>query len=79
MMMERCGRKRSWINLRYYAGICLEVLEKTTKTLSQNRRSTGRDLNPGPPEYEVRVLTTAFGEAAIVCTHEQTVVLSQRY
>jgi hypothetical protein len=52
------GRKRSWPNSRYYPGICLERLKKTMKTLSQDSRSPGRDLNPEPPEYEARVLTT---------------------
>jgi hypothetical protein len=52
MNWKGCGRKRSWPNLRYYPGICLEGLRKTTKNLSQDNRSPGRDLNPGPPEYE---------------------------
>jgi hypothetical protein len=30
----------------------------TTKTLNQDRRSPCRDLDTGPPEYEVGVLTT---------------------
>jgi hypothetical protein len=50
--------KRSWPNLRYYPGIRLGGLRKTTKNLSQGSRSPGRDLNPGPPEYEAGVLTT---------------------
>jgi hypothetical protein len=29
-----------------------------TKNLSQDSRSPGRDLKPGPPEYEAGVLTT---------------------
>jgi hypothetical protein len=33
--LERCGSKRSWPNLRYYSGIRLEKLRKTTKNLSQ--------------------------------------------
>jgi hypothetical protein len=56
--LERCGRKRSWPNLRYHPGICLEGLRKDTETLSQYSRSPGRDLNPRPPEYEAGVLTT---------------------
>jgi hypothetical protein len=51
------GRKRSWPDWRYYPGICLERLRKTTKNLSQDIPSMGRDLNAGPPEYEVGVLT----------------------
>jgi hypothetical protein len=27
---EGCGRKGWWLNLRYYTGICLEDLRKTT-------------------------------------------------
>jgi hypothetical protein len=53
-----CGRKRSWPNLRYYPGICLEGLRKATKNFSQDSRSPGRDLNSGPPEYEAGMLTT---------------------
>jgi hypothetical protein len=36
-------------NLRYYSGIVLERLSKHR----QNSQSLGRDLIPGPPEYEV--------------------------
>jgi hypothetical protein len=32
--MKGCGRKRSWTNLRYYPGICLEKLRKATKKIS---------------------------------------------
>jgi hypothetical protein len=42
----------------YYPGIRLERLRKTTEILSQDTRSPYRDLNPGPPEYEVGVITT---------------------
>jgi hypothetical protein len=52
------GRKQLWRNLRYYPKIQLEGLRKTTKNLSQDSRSQGRDLNLGPPKYEVGVLTT---------------------
>jgi hypothetical protein len=44
--------KRSWPNLRYYPGICLDGLSKTTRNLSQDSRSAFRDLNPEPPEQE---------------------------
>jgi hypothetical protein len=44
--------------LRYYPGICLEELRKTMKSLSQDSRSQGRDLNPGPPECEGVLKTT---------------------
>jgi hypothetical protein len=54
--MEGCGRKRSWPNERSYPGICLEELRKTTKILSQNSRSPGRDLNSELSEYEQGVI-----------------------
>jgi hypothetical protein len=57
MNWKGCGRKWSWPNLRYYPGICLEGLGETTRNLSQDNRSPGGDLNPGPPEYEARVLS----------------------
>jgi hypothetical protein len=43
--------------LSRYPGICLEGPRKITKTLSKDSRSHGRDLNPGPTEYETTVLT----------------------
>jgi hypothetical protein len=49
-----CERTRSWTNLRYCPGICLEGLRKITKNINQDNRSLGRDLNPGPPEYKSR-------------------------
>jgi hypothetical protein len=55
-------------NLRHYSGIFLKELRKTTKNLSQDSRSSGRDLNPGPPKYEAGVFdcsTTAFGEICL--------------
>jgi hypothetical protein len=50
--------KGSWPYLRHYPGTCLEGLRKTTKDLRQDNRSSGRDLNQGPPESEAGVLTT---------------------
>jgi hypothetical protein len=44
--------------IRYHPSIFLEVLSKTTKTLSQDSRSSDRELNPGPPEYEAAMITT---------------------
>jgi hypothetical protein len=48
MMMKRKGF--SWKQSWYYPGIHLEGLGKTAKTLNQDSR--GRNLKPGPPEYE---------------------------
>jgi hypothetical protein len=42
----------------YYIGIGMKGLRKTTKNLSQDSRSPGRDLNPGHPEYEAGLSTT---------------------
>jgi hypothetical protein len=44
--------------LRYYPGIRLDGLRKTTKTSIRIGGRRGRDLNPGPPEYEAGVLPT---------------------
>jgi hypothetical protein len=57
MNWKGCGRKRSWPNLRYYPGICLEGLRKTTKNLSQDSRS--------PPEYEAGELTTQLQRSVL--------------
>lgn len=32
MNLKRCGQKWSWPNIRYYPGICLDGLRKSTKT-----------------------------------------------
>jgi len=42
---------------RYYPGIRLEGLRRTTKTLNQDSRCSGLDLNPEPLENESGVLT----------------------
>jgi hypothetical protein len=41
--------------LRHYAVTCLKGLRRTTKNLSQYHRTPGRDLNPGPSEYQESV------------------------
>jgi hypothetical protein len=64
---EGSRRKRSWPNLKYYPGICLEGTRKTTKSLSQDSQSPGPDLNPGPTEYE-GVLTTRLRRSVHACT-----------
>jgi hypothetical protein len=53
MMMNAEGFDRKWPlhNLRYYAGICLKRLRKTTKNLNQHSRSPRPNLNLGIPEY----------------------------
>jgi hypothetical protein len=37
-----CGSNRPWPSLRYYPGIRLDGLRKTTKTFNQNSRSPDR-------------------------------------
>jgi len=51
--------------LRYYPGIRLEGLRKTTKTSIRIAGRRGRDLNPGPPEYETGTFLEngEFGES----------------
>jgi hypothetical protein len=51
MNWKGCGKKRSWPNLIYYPGICLEGLRKARKILSQYSRSPDLDFKSGPPEY----------------------------
>jgi hypothetical protein len=45
----------SWPNLIFSHDSCLEGLRKAMKNLREDNRSLGRDLNPGPPEYEASV------------------------
>jgi hypothetical protein len=60
MNWKAFGRMRPWLILRYYHGIRLERLSETTKYLSQESLSPGRNLNPRPPEYKARVLFLNF-------------------
>jgi hypothetical protein len=39
----------------------MEGLGKTTKNLNQDKRSPEPRIKPGPPKYEIEVLTTTFG------------------
>jgi hypothetical protein len=57
MNWKGCGRKRSWLILRYHPGIRLDGLRKTMTKISSDSRFPERDMNPGPPEYEAGVLT----------------------
>jgi hypothetical protein len=75
MNWKGCGRKRSWPNLRYYPGTRLEGVRKTTKSLSQDSRSPGRDLNPGPAEYEARVLTTRPRRSVKMCVNGNGILI----
>jgi hypothetical protein len=54
--------------LRCYPNIRLKGLRKITIDLSQDNRSLGRDLKPGPPEHEAGVLTTRSRRSVPVAT-----------
>jgi hypothetical protein len=49
------GRSGLGLILRYYPGICLERLKKTTKKLSQDSRHWSWDFNVGPNAYRLTV------------------------
>jgi hypothetical protein len=51
MRMDVEGSVRVLI-LSYYYSICLQGLRKTSKNLSQDSQSPGRDLKSESPEYE---------------------------
>jgi hypothetical protein len=79
MNCKGCGRKGSCPNLMCYPGICLDRLSKTTKILSQDSRSPGRDFNPGPPEYKVGALTTRSRLSVLACKVVQKLLLASSY
>jgi hypothetical protein len=56
--------------LRYYPGIRMEGLRKTTKNLTQDSRSARRDLSAVPPEYEAGWLTTR-PRRSVKCTENE--------
>jgi hypothetical protein len=59
-LRKKVGRQMvSWNGYISYIkvlSICLDVMKKTTKNLSQDTRSPDRYLNPGPSEYEAETL-----------------------
>ena len=48
---ERISNEAVVVQSKSYPDIWLEESKKATKTLSQDRRSPGRDLDQGPPEH----------------------------
>jgi hypothetical protein len=62
-----CGRKQSWPNPKVLPRIYLEGLRKTTKNLSEDSQSPGRELYPGPPEYEAGVLAIRPRRSVMLC------------
>jgi hypothetical protein len=66
------GRKRSWHNLRYYAGIRLEGPRKTTKNFNQNSRSSGPRFETETSLIRIRSVnhpTTTFGNKTIITNY----------
>jgi hypothetical protein len=57
----------SGLILKFYLGIRLERLRKTTKDPSQDSRSPGRGLNPESPEYEAGMLNTQPRRSDSIC------------
>jgi hypothetical protein len=71
---KRCGRKRSWPNLRYYPSICLEGLRETTKNLRINglqaemwtRDPSNTKKDCLPLDHDVRLLTVSLNKPQII-------------
>jgi hypothetical protein len=57
MNWEGFGSKRSWPDFEIQSRH-LPEWTGDTRNPRQDSRSSGRDLNPGPPEYELGVVTT---------------------
>jgi hypothetical protein len=62
--LERIWKEAAVVYSRYYPGTCFVGLRKITNNLSQDSRSPGRDLNPGPTKYEAGVLKNS----ALTCS-----------
>jgi hypothetical protein len=54
---SRIGRKLTWPNTKELTRHSTDRTEENHEK-PQGSRSLGRNLNPGPPEYEAGVLTT---------------------
>jgi hypothetical protein len=60
------GSKRSRPNLRYYLGIRLEELMKTTKNLNEDSRSPGPTVGPGTSRIRSRSVNHSITTVPIV-------------
>jgi hypothetical protein len=77
MNLKRFRRKRSGLVVRLYSDFFLEGLRKITKNSSQDGRSSGRDLNPGPCArfeaatliFECKVQTLLTGYTSRSCNN----------
>ena len=72
---ERILNETVVVQSKSYPDIWLEDLRKTTKILSQDRRSPGRDLDQGPPEQTSGI--AACSESVTNRIHEENGV--ERY
>jgi hypothetical protein len=54
MDWKRCGKSRSWPNLRYCPEIYLEGLGESRRDLMEDNRCPGRDSNPTSPEHKLQ-------------------------
>jgi hypothetical protein len=58
MNYKKYRRRWSWPNSKVLSWHMPGGTEENHNILSQNNRSPGKNVNLGPPEYEVGVLTT---------------------
>jgi hypothetical protein len=77
MNWKGSGRKWSWQNCTAMSRNLPGRTEKKHEQLSENSRSTGRDLNPGLPEYEAEVLATQ--PQSSVFPHTETTVFNTQF
>jgi hypothetical protein len=57
--LKNHGRMCLWTNFKYYSGICMEELGKTTKFPSEDAYCSDQNLSPGHPKYKAENLTPA--------------------
>jgi hypothetical protein len=56
MTWKECGRKRLCPSLQYFPIICLDMLRKTMKYLSQDNQCPSQDSNWAPPKCKSQAL-----------------------
>jgi hypothetical protein len=74
MNFKGCGRKLTWLNLRYHSGICLEGLKETTKKTSQYTRCPKRASNLGLSEYKSETLLLGWSCPLYFGIHKNEVI-----
>jgi hypothetical protein len=58
MNLKGCVSKRMWSNFNVLSRTVVGETEENHDIISQDIRCSGRDMKPGPPEYEAGMLTT---------------------